>query len=83
MHAAYIKTSQRRTNRKLIPLEISTPMIAETEGPTSVSQKDTLNKPIVKNTADEQPKRVAAQRGRERVMNWVKQLGAPPKDVMD
>ena len=79
--AAYIKTSQGRTNRpiaKLIPLKVSTLMIVETKGPTSISHKDTPNKPIVKNTADERLKREAARRGRERVMNWVKQLDAQP-----
>ena len=70
VRAAYIRTSQGRTNcpiAKLIPLEVSTPMIAETEEPTSISQKDALNQPIVKNTADERPKRAATQRvlGRE------------------
>ena len=55
MHAAHIKTSQGITNcpiAKLI-LEISMPMVTETEEPTSVSQKDTLNKPMVKNKVDE------------------------------
>jgi len=31
----------------------------------------------------ERPHRRAAQRGRERVKNWVKQLGGAPEDVMD
>ncbi|XP_065890652.1 uncharacterized protein [Dysidea avara] len=86
VRAAYIKTSQGRTNRpiaKLIPLEVSSPTVTETEGSTNGSQKDTINKPTVKNTADKRPRRAAAHRGRERVVNWVKQLGAPPEDVMD
>ncbi|XP_065896204.1 uncharacterized protein [Dysidea avara] len=86
VRAAYIKTSQGRTNRpiaKLIPLEVSSPTVTETEGSTNGCQKDTINKPTVKNTADKRPRRAAAHRGRERVANWVKQLGAPPEDVMD
>ena len=86
VRAAYIKTSQGRTNRsiaELIPLEVSSPTVTETEGSTSGSQKDTINKPTVKNTADKRPRRAAAHRGRERVVNWVKQLGASPEDVMD
>jgi len=75
MHAAKIKTSQGRTNRpiaKLIPLEVSTPVAPETDQPNSVAQNDTQT------ITDRPPQRVAAQRGRQKVVNWVKQLGAPP-----
>ena len=80
--AAKIKTPQGRTNRpiaKLIPLEVSTPIAPEMDRPSSVAKSDAQ---MVKDT-DKRPQRVAAQRGREKVMNWVKQLGAPPEDVMD
>ena len=79
VRAANIKTSQGRTNRpiaKLIPLEVSTPIATETDRPNSVAQKDTHT---VKDTVDKRPQRAAAQRGREKVMNWVEQLGPPWK----
>ena len=79
VRAANIKTSQGRTNRpiaKLIPLEVSTPIATETDRPNSVAQKDTHT---VKDTVDKRPQRAAAQRGREKVMNLVEQLGPPWK----
>lgn len=79
--AAKIKTSRGRTNRpiaKLIPLEVSTPIAPETDQPNSVAKNDIQ---MVRDT-DKRPQRAAAQRGKE-IMNWVKQLEAPPEDVMD
>ena len=37
----------------------------------------------VRDIVDKQTQSVAAQKGRERIMNWVEQLGASPEDVMD
>ena len=80
VRAAKIKTSQGRTNRpiaKLVPLEVSTPTATEMDIPSSVVREN------VRNRVFERPQRAAAQKGRERVMNWVEQLGGPPEDVMD
>jgi len=79
--AANIKTSQGRSNcpiSKLIPLEVSTPTRTETERHDSVTQDTQLVKDL-----DKRPLRTAAQRGRKRVMDWVKQLDGAPEDVVD
>ena len=59
-------------------LNQSPPIAPETDQPSSAAKSDIQ---MVKDT-DKQPQRAAAQRGKEKVMNWVKQLGAPLKDVM-
>lgn len=76
--AAKIKTCQERTNcpiAKLIRLEVSTPITPETDQLSSVAKIE-----MVRDT-DIRPQRAAAQRGKEKVMNWAKQLGAPLEDV--
>jgi len=81
VQAAKIKTAQGRTNcliANLIPLEVSTPIAPETDKSSSTAQQETIAGDIV-----ERPQRAAAQRGKERVKNWVQQLGGPPEDVMD
>ena len=78
VRAAKIKTTQGKTNRpiaKLIPLEVSTPIVPETHGPNSTAQQET---PTEGDTVERRPHRAAAQRSRERVKNWIEQLGAPP-----
>jgi len=69
VHAANIKTSQRRTNHpiaKLIPLEVSTQTSTKTDRSKSFAQKDTH---AVKDSTDKQLQRAATRRGRERVMD--------------
>ena len=81
VRAVKIKTAQGRTNRpiaKLIPLEVSTPIVPETDRSSSAAHQETTVGDTV-----ERPHRAAALRGRERVKNWVEQLGGPPEDVMD
>jgi len=59
-------------------LEVSTPVVPEADRPSSTAQQETTVGETV-----ERPHRAAAQRGRERVKNWVEQLGGPLEDVMD
>ena len=78
VQVAKIKTAQGRTNCpivKLIPLEVSTSTISITGRPSSTVQQDTIAGDMV-----ERPQREA---GRERVKDWVQQLGRPPEDFMD
>lgn len=78
MRGANIKTPQGRSNcpiAKLIPLEVSEPNVTD-----SVAQKDTN---VVREIPEKRSQRAATQRGREKVMNWVKQLGCLPEDVVD
>jgi len=90
VRAANIRTAQGRTNRptaRLIPLEVSSE-VATTElnttspdqsNNTSVKPAEGIDQPRSESGRMEQPKRAAALRGRQKVMNWTKQLdGAPP-----
>jgi len=64
---------------KLIPLEVST--ATSTKGDTCNSAtKDTQT---ARDPVNIRPQRTAAQRGRKRVLDWVKQLNGSPEDVMD
>ena len=80
VRAAKIKGRTNCPIAKLIPLEVSTPIVPETHGPNSTAQQET---PTEGDTVERRPHRAAAQRSRERVKNWIEQLGRPPEDVMD
>jgi len=82
VHAANIKTSQGRTNRpiaKLIPLEVSNATSTEED----TCNNATKDMQTARDPVDIRPQRTAAQRGRKRVLHWVKQLNGALEDVMD
>ena len=90
MRAANIRTAQGKTNRpiaKLIPLEVSSPSIEDGSRDPDVLSQSVDNGNPSSNSAGEnrigRPKRRAAERARNKVKNWMVELGSPPEDVMD
>ena len=87
VRAAKIRTAQGRTNRpiaRLIPLEVS----SHVANNSSTDKANTISPPDADSDHDtvermSRPRRQAAERGRHKVQNWIKQLGGPPEDVTD
>ena len=89
VRAANIRTAQGKTNRpiaRLIPLEISTNSLSN----DSTCVKDVSTQSVANsdpsNSATREAghlKQRAAERGRDKVRTWIKELGGPPEDVMD
>ena len=89
VHAAKIRTAQGRTNHpiaKLIPLEVSSDVAnssstnddnCDTVPPPDGSNEDYTVRDISR------PQRQAAERGRDKVKMWIKELGGPPEDFTD
>lgn len=90
VRAANIRTTQGKTNRpiaRLIPLEVSSNSMGDDcTLPRNVPDQTITDSDPSSNTTKEigRPKRMAAECGREKVRNWVKELGSPPpEDVTD
>ena len=87
VRAAKIRTAQGRTNHpiaRLIPLEVS----SDVANNSSADEANTISPPDTGTDHDtvermSRPRRQAAERGRHKVQNWIKQLGGHPEDVMD
>ena len=99
VHAAKIRTAQGRTNRpiaKLIPLKVSSDVTsnASTEVVSDSGTANVQTSPIDESSTTQtseggtvertsRPQHQATQRGRDKVKNWVKELGGPPEEVTD
>ena len=89
VRAAKIRTTQGRTNRpiaKLVPLEVSSDVSSSSSADNQISSANDINSPQLSDArvhGATRPQRGAAQRARDRVKEWVKELGGPPEDVTD
>jgi len=78
VRAANIRTANGSTNRpiaRLIPLEVV----------ANSTEEDNSTPPVNKDANDSaiRPKRRAAERGRDKMRRWAKELGGAPEDVTD
>lgn len=91
VRAANIRTATGKTNRpiaRLVPLEVSSSTTTNSTQHSSQTRDDTTASPTVgPNTEvtnrEGRPQREAAQRGMERVTNWIQQLRAAPERCHD
>ena len=80
VRAAKIRTAQGRTNRpiaKLIPLEVSSDMGSSSSDANTVLPLDGSYGDRVRDSS--RPRRQAAERNRDKVKMWIKELGGPRK----
>ena len=78
VRAVNLRTANGRTNRpitKLYPLEVSAEIEPKVSEEESVENKDRLPQPVQKS------KRASAVAARHNIMDWTRQLRAPPEDV--
>lgn len=84
VRAANIRTANGRTNRpiaRLIPLEVVSNTTAT--GGDDNTRPDNTHPNSSETEGARRPKRRAAERGRDRVRSWAKELGGAPEDVTD
>ena len=90
VRAANIRTATGKTNRpiaRLVPLEVSSSIDDPIQHTSQTTNAATTTPGIGPSTEvtnqGGRPRREAAQRGMERVANWIQQMRAPREDVMN
>ena len=90
VRAANIRTATGKTNRpiaRLVPLEVSSSIDDPIQHTSQTTNAATTTPGVGPSTEvtyqGGRPRREAAQRGMERVANWIQQMRAPREDVMN
>ena len=81
IRSADIRTATGKTNRpiaRLYPLEV-----ASSEKPVNSPQHNGQSEYHTVDVSSSRPVRQAAQRGRQKVKEWISSLCRPPEDVMN